>query len=175
VGPCINIIPVRARIDPSRTSGELLAATQEQHHSVGLAETCDFEDIFRECTQWPADTTLDSVFQYQNIEETLNFEVDGVSRRLVGFEYPDSLPLLFVLVVYPAGERLRIRINANTHIVSLASAKKILDSLCDTVPRLSADPKAALTAFTRHHPFGATHQDPSELQTMFEDDSKARQ
>jgi amino acid adenylation domain-containing protein len=152
-GPCINIIPIRAKIDPSATTEQLLGSIQEQNHSVGLAETCDFEDIVSQCTDWPRDTTLDSIFQYQNVEESPTFKVDGVSRKLIELPSSDWLPLLFVLIVYPEGETLRIRVNANTHIVSPASAKKIIDSLCDTVTRSSVCSGLSLTTCTPNNPF----------------------
>ncbi|KAJ6202525.1 nonribosomal peptide synthetase 1 [Bipolaris maydis] len=81
VGPCVNVIPVRAQVLPSKTLTELACSIQDQYTSLGESDSMGFKDIAQSCTDWPAGTMFDSVIQHQNIDEnpTIDFPVSSSS------------------------------------------------------------------------------------------------
>ncbi|KAJ6023763.1 AMP-dependent synthetase/ligase [Penicillium herquei] len=68
VGPCLNVVPVRARLTPEQTVLELLLALQKQQVDNLPHESLGFRQIIRDCTEWPAWAHFSSVVQHQNIE-----------------------------------------------------------------------------------------------------------
>ncbi|KAJ5674924.1 AMP-dependent synthetase/ligase [Penicillium maclennaniae] len=68
VGPCLNVVPVRARLQPGQTVLELLLAQQQQQVANLPRESLGFRQIIRDCTDWPSWTHFSSVVQHQNIE-----------------------------------------------------------------------------------------------------------
>ncbi|KAI2791865.1 hypothetical protein POX_c04745 [Penicillium oxalicum] len=68
VGPCLNVVPVRASLKPGQTVLEFLLAQQAQQVSGLAHESLGFRQIIRDCTNWPSWTHFSSVVQHQNIE-----------------------------------------------------------------------------------------------------------
>ncbi|KAI9905097.1 hypothetical protein N3K66_001626 [Trichothecium roseum] len=73
VGPCLNFMPVRVRLDTCTTGADLMALVQGQHHESLEHELLDCRDIVERSTDWPADTRLQSVLVHQNIDPDLPF------------------------------------------------------------------------------------------------------
>lgn len=80
-GPCVNILPVRARLDRNMTLASFITQMQEQsasslpHHHLG------YRSIVKDCTSWPSSTRFSSAMVYQNhgvLQPSLTIgEVDG--------------------------------------------------------------------------------------------------
>ncbi|CAN9275789.1 unnamed protein product [Alternaria alternata] len=138
VGPCLNIVPVRARLHAKTTSTELIRSIQEQYIALGEADSMGFDEIVRTSTDWPADTEYDSVFQHQNLNEHPEFDFEGTSSRLHWFQNPDSVPCILTVVSYPLEDGLRIVIRGNEHIITPESAERINEMLCETIGALSS-------------------------------------
>ncbi|KAL6152849.1 NRPS [Exserohilum turcicum] len=138
VGPCLNIIPVRARVHATATSTELVRLIQEQYIALGEADSLGFDEIVRTATDWPADTHYDSVFQHQNLNEHPEFEFEDTTSRLHWFQNPDSVPCILTVVSYPLKDGLRIVVRGNEHIITPASAEMINQRLCEMIGKLSA-------------------------------------
>ncbi|KAI0964932.1 hypothetical protein F4678DRAFT_454558 [Xylaria arbuscula] len=61
VGCCLNIVPERVNLSSPRTVGELLRVNQEQFLKMEDADTLDYRDIFKCCTDWPSEEGFDSM------------------------------------------------------------------------------------------------------------------
>ncbi len=65
-GPCLNLLPVRARLDEGTTLASLITQVQDQsvaslpHHHLG------FRSIIKDCTAWPRWTRFSTLLTYQN-------------------------------------------------------------------------------------------------------------
>ena len=65
-GPCLNLLPVRARLDEGMTLASLITHVQDQsvaslpHHHLG------FRSIIKDCTAWPRWTRFSTLLTYQN-------------------------------------------------------------------------------------------------------------
>ncbi len=137
VGPCVNIVPVRVKISPLQTPAGLLLSVQEQFIALGEADSLGLRDILKNCTDWPAGSTFDSAIQHQNIDEQPEFRFAGATSRIQGFRNPHNVPPSLYMMSHPRGDRLRIELFANTHIMTNETARALLDSLCRIVGKLA--------------------------------------
>ncbi|EUC39879.1 hypothetical protein COCMIDRAFT_41693 [Bipolaris oryzae ATCC 44560] len=147
VGPCINIVPVRADVSSAKTVANLLHSVQEQYVSIGEADSMGFNDIVEQCTNWPAGTMFDSYIKHQNIDANPEIHIaDGISK-VQWFDNPFVVaPELSIVTQAQAGS-LHVTINANTHILTAECADKLLDLLCETTSRLSINLEMTLESF----------------------------
>ncbi|KAH8197022.1 hypothetical protein TruAng_008809 [Truncatella angustata] len=135
VGPCVNIVPVRAQVSPKKFPHELFLSIQDQNlaaqeHSFRL------EDILEHNTNWSAGSEFSSVVQHQNIDENPEFHLSGSSIRLGWFDNPYHLPPRLAIMTYAIEGRVKVRLLANSHIASVAIAETLLSSLCRTIINL---------------------------------------
>jgi aryl carrier-like protein len=137
VGPCLNVIPVRALISPTRTSKELIRSIQQQYVSLGESDSMDFDELVRTCTDWPATTEFDSTLQHQNVNEHPEVELNGITRKVGWFENPYVVPDRFYIISYPQGDTLKLVAAGNTAIVTTRNAKMVLQMLYETIKELS--------------------------------------
>ncbi|KAK5991451.1 Nonribosomal peptide synthetase dtxS1 [Cladobotryum mycophilum] len=136
VGACLNIIPVRVAPSSFQTPNQLLFSVQEQFLSLREADSLGFKDIIEHCTEWPAGSTFDAVIQHQNIDE--HPEIDSVqgSSRVQFFENPDLVPPSLFMASYPKGNRMEIKLFANTRIITAEAAHAMLHDLCNIIGEL---------------------------------------
>ena len=134
VGPCVNIIPVRVKLNTEQTCTGIVRTTQDQLVSLGQTGLMmGWEDILRCSTNWPAGSKLDSIVQHQNINEHPDFEIAGTRARLDWYDNPDAVYSHLNIASYPEDEQLRIKIMANSHMMTSNTAATLARCLCETV------------------------------------------
>jgi hypothetical protein len=136
-GPCINMVPFRLRIDPSQTSRELVASIQHHYLSAGEVESCGWDRIVSQCTDWPADIVHDPLLAVQNIDEKPTFEIDGVSRRLECWENPLYELSGLLIIARPGKENLSLSIHNSDHVLAAETASELLDAVCRKIESFS--------------------------------------
>ncbi|KFH45123.1 Nonribosomal peptide synthetase-like protein [Hapsidospora chrysogenum ATCC 11550] len=132
VGPCINILPLRASLAPTMTPRQLLLSLQKQFVSVGDADSLGFNEIIEHCTDWPAGSTFQSMIQHQNIDEHPEIESTETSAPVRFFGNEHIVPQSLVMVSYPpeGGRRLQIKLLGNTHILTREMAGSMMRAIC---------------------------------------------
>ncbi|KAI1749209.1 hypothetical protein F4782DRAFT_514382 [Xylaria castorea] len=145
VGPCLDIVPVRAQVHENLLARELFQSIQEQNlaaqsHSLGL------EQIIKHSTPWPADSEFESVVQYQGIDESPHFDLTGTTLKLSWMDSPYQIPPRFVIIFYPIDNGVKIKLLANSHIISVARAETLLAALRRTIVRLVASQNEPLSS-----------------------------
>jgi amino acid adenylation domain-containing protein len=145
VGPCLNIVPVRARIQPTRTSVELIRSVHEQYISLGQADSAQLDEIIQDCTDWPAGSAFDSVIQHQNIDEHPKFRFAGDTAKLEWFENPFGVAQQLVFLSHPQADQVKLTVGGNTRIMTVETAHLVLDVLVATIAKLSADMEGSLS------------------------------
>ncbi|KAI3317100.1 hypothetical protein HD806DRAFT_541604 [Xylariaceae sp. AK1471] len=135
VGPCLDIVPVRAQIHENLLVHELFQSIQEQNfaaqaHSLGL------EQIINYSTHWPANSEFESVVQHQGIDESPHFDLMGSSLKLSWMDSPYQIPPRFVIISYPIDNGIKIKLLTNSHIASVTRAETLFASLCRAIMRL---------------------------------------
>jgi non-ribosomal peptide synthetase component F len=146
VGPCFNVVPVRVPVYPTATSICLLRSVQEQYVSLGDSDSMGFDEIVRNCTDWPATSEFDSVVKHQNVDEHPGFHVGGRTTKLEWFKNPFWIPSRLDIVSYPLDGKLRLTIESNTHILTVGDAHLLLSMLSETVTKLSSELQTSLAA-----------------------------
>ncbi|CAE7222169.1 Aureobasidin A1 biosynthesis complex, partial [Pyrenophora teres f. teres] len=148
IGPCLNIIPVRTLVHPTKTSKELIQSVQDQHISLGQSDSMGWDEIVQDCTDWPAGTMFDSVVQHQNIVAQPEIHFAGATAKLNGFKNPFGVAPYLTLFSEPQGNQLKIIISGNTHFLTLERASLLVDMLGQAAQALSYSPQASLASLT---------------------------
>ncbi|KAL3473273.1 hypothetical protein BJX99DRAFT_261462 [Aspergillus californicus] len=138
VGPCVNIIPIRVKLAGVVNAIDLLHSVQDQLIAPRGADSLGFKDIIEECTDWPPCPNFDFVIQHQNVDERPVLEFPGAQHQLQHWLNPErTSPFKVFMISYPQGDRLRINLIANTHIMSPASAKVLLGGLVKLIEMMA--------------------------------------
>ncbi|CAE7221078.1 Destruxin synthetase [Pyrenophora teres f. teres] len=148
IGPCLNIIPVRTLVHPTKTSKELIQSVQDQHISLGQSDSMGWDEIVQDCTDWPAGTMFDSVVQHQNIVAQPEIHFAGATAKLNAFKNPFGVAPYLTLFSEPQGNQLKIIISGNTHFLTLERASLLVDMLGQAAQALSYSPQASLASLT---------------------------
>ncbi|KAJ4300033.1 hypothetical protein N0V90_005282 [Kalmusia sp. IMI 367209] len=139
VGPCVNIIPIRASPSALQTPKSLLHSIQDQFFTVGDADSLGLRDIQEHCTDWPANSVIDSVVVHQNIDESPSFESNGSTSNLQSFPNPHHIQSKIWVTSRPRGNKVNIEFQANTHLMTSATADAILSKYCQLATTLFRD------------------------------------
>ncbi|XP_014550376.1 hypothetical protein COCVIDRAFT_31863 [Bipolaris victoriae FI3] len=145
VGPCLNVVPVRVRIQPAKTPADLIRYVHEQHASLGQADSAQLDEIVRECTDWPAGSEFDSVVQHQNIDEHPGVCFAGAKTKVQWFDNPFWIARQLYFFSLPQADQLKLTVAGNTHILTAEAAHSILDILAATIAELSQNMDDPLT------------------------------
>ncbi|KAF2472339.1 CoA-dependent acyltransferase [Lindgomyces ingoldianus] len=146
VGPCLNVVPVRAFTPSTKTSEDLIRSVQEQYVSLGQSDSMGWDEIMQQCTNWPAGSPLDSVFQHQNIDAEFEIHIAGETTKVQWFNNPFTVPSYLSVWSQPQGNKLKIMIAGNTHILAAEMADPLLDMLVEAVKTLSNNLQAPLAS-----------------------------
>ncbi|THZ03822.1 nonribosomal peptide synthase 11 [Aureobasidium pullulans] len=84
MGPCLNLVPTRLRLHGLQTASDILQSVQRQLTASIPHETVGFSEIVRNCTDWPVQTSFESVLYFQRLESP---------RCQVGDKYVELQPI----------------------------------------------------------------------------------
>ncbi|OJJ42483.1 hypothetical protein ASPZODRAFT_137284 [Penicilliopsis zonata CBS 506.65] len=140
VGPCLNVVPVRAQLQPGQTVLQLLLALQQQQVANMPYEAVGFRQIITECTTWPRWTHFSSVVQHQNIEPDRSIALSNGSSNGSGGDPPAlyepgflgaELDLTDVsLLSTPAGEHyVDLDLVTSTAVMPALASELLIDQL----------------------------------------------
>ncbi|KAF5022201.1 hypothetical protein F66182_5788 [Fusarium sp. NRRL 66182] len=144
IGPCTNAVPVRARTGGNQQ--ELLRDMQDQYLGSLPYETLGFEELKRNCTDWPEDTTNFSVavtyhnFEYHPESEVGQQKVEmGVLAKHVELRKDEPLyDLAIAGEVEPDGISLNITVIAKARLFEEEKVRHILEHVCQTFQALNS-------------------------------------
>jgi amino acid adenylation domain-containing protein len=137
VGPCLNVVPVRVRIQSAETPADLIRSVHEQFASLGEADLAQLDEIIHDCTDWPTGSMFDAIVQHQNIDEHPEVCFAGETTKLQWFNNPSGIPRQLYFLSHPQADQLKLTVGGNTHILTVEAAHSILDVLAATVAELS--------------------------------------
>ncbi|KAI0429924.1 hypothetical protein F5Y09DRAFT_356442 [Xylaria sp. FL1042] len=136
VGCCLNIVPDRVNLSSSTTVAELLRANQEQLLEMGDADTLDYRDIIKCCTDWPSEETFDSILHHRDVDAEPEVRTPKSVSCIKTLAIPLVPPFLFIVSV-SKGDNLGIEIFGNTHMLTRETAQKLVDKLAHITEKLS--------------------------------------
>ncbi|KAK5637352.1 hypothetical protein RRF57_013064 [Xylaria bambusicola] len=137
VGPCLDIVLVRAKLSSHQTSSSLLRSIQEQNLAT-QSHVLSLDEIIKYSVNWPVDSDFHTTVQHQNtLDESAEFKLDDETLKMSWLNNPNQIPPRMVVMSYPAKGGVRIQIVANSHIIPAVAAKALLTALCNTVGALA--------------------------------------
>lgn len=143
VGPCINVVPVRVRFQPS-TVLDLLHLVQNQHLEAIPFETTSFRHIVKQCTGWPLWSRFGSVVQHQNLDEILtSYRFGDVNCNIGAVTAPHDVVDIAILTSLH-GMGIDVSLNYSKRVISRSFAEEVLEILCSTILQFSMDVNAQL-------------------------------
>ncbi|KAK4139158.1 uncharacterized protein C8A04DRAFT_40942 [Dichotomopilus funicola] len=136
-GPCINIIPIRVKVNAMDSIHDLLRLVQEQQGAAMPHESLGFRRLIKNCTDWPHWTRFSSVVQHQQLgrdgSEGQTFQLaDNLTCEMgvLGPAY-DSADLW--VQTTPMTDSFKVEIGSCSSVVQPAVAEMLLDKLCATL------------------------------------------
>lgn len=109
-GPCVNQVPVRARLDPSMELASLVGQIHDLHTSGMPHHHLGTRSIIRDCTAWPSWTRFSTSLVYQNhasIGKTVKIG-DTDCELSVNGQLGDSTDIHLIATPDPDREELEI-------------------------------------------------------------------
>lgn len=145
VGPCLNIIPVRIKLDPKMSALDLLRKVQSQQVASMPYESLGFREVVRQCTEWPEWTYFSSIVQHQNLAQDVELRLDRTKYK-VGYKgAQDTLSDMTVVSTPKDKESVEVALDfIENGPVPKEFAQKALDTLCSIAQKLAASPGAAI-------------------------------
>ena len=146
VGPCLNIIPVRVKLESKWTALDLLRRIQSQQVASMPYEALGFRDVVRQCTDWPEWTYFSTVIQHQNLAQDVTLRLDRTKYKVGMIGAQDTLSDVSVVSTPKEGDMVEIALgfveNSN---IPRAFIEKALDSMCALAQRFASNPNASIS------------------------------
>ncbi|KAK5988006.1 Nonribosomal peptide synthetase dtxS1 [Cladobotryum mycophilum] len=136
IGPCANIVPVRANLSELHTCMDLLVALQGQFIALGDADSLGFREIIEHCTDWPVGSQFDSEISHHNFDDE-EFQFVDYAGKLGYFENPHHIVRNVSILSAPKGDQLQIELLSNTQLMAKEEAEMMVGSLCKAVEGLA--------------------------------------
>ncbi|KAL8671206.1 MAG: hypothetical protein Q9224_007631, partial [Gallowayella concinna] len=145
IGPCVNIIPVRMRLEPKWTGIELLRKIQSQQVAGMPYESLGFREIIQNCTSWPEWTYFSSIVQHQNLAQDTELALDRISYKFGAIGSQDTLADLTLLSTPKGGDDMEITLGfVDDGSISKTFVQHTLDSLCSLAQNLVKSPTSSI-------------------------------
>ncbi|EEQ35622.1 peptide synthetase [Microsporum canis CBS 113480] len=136
IGPCINIIPVRAQIDPTTTANNLLRQLQSQHLASIAHESTGMRDIVRYCSPWKPYTRFSTIVQHQNIDQASVVTLGGKPYTVGDFCPPADEADIAIKTTPLNGNQLEVLLISSSQLLGEATANNFSSLLCDTIQKI---------------------------------------
>ena len=149
VGPCLNIIPVRVRLDTKWTAQDLLLKMQSQQVASMPYESLGFRQIVQNCTSWPEWTYFSSIVQHQNIQQDFPFKLDRTKYK-IGFQGgQETLADLTIVSTPKGGEEVEVTLSfVDDGVIAPEFAEKALAMMCDAAMNFAKAPSEVLPSLS---------------------------
>jgi amino acid adenylation domain-containing protein len=142
VGPCVNIVPVRVKLDDGLTLSAMFAALQRQCIDATPHETVSLEEIKENCVEWPENVTnFGCCTHFRNIDEQPGTEMAGDTFNLGTFHREDLPPDFDAIDIgaVPVDGAMRLIIGANSKYFSSELIFHMHNVLCTVLTEFNDD------------------------------------
>ncbi|KAI3222123.1 hypothetical protein DTO012A7_8989 [Penicillium roqueforti] len=138
IGPCLNHLPVRIRIEPDWTVEDFLHHVQVQQLAITTHDEASFDAIAEFCTEWQPGSKMACLVHHQSEESAEPFEMGGV-RSSSGCDWASSKLAHGQLGIISVehGSQLELMVTATEETMDQRSVEFLLDKLVSTVQLFS--------------------------------------
>ncbi|CZR70233.1 uncharacterized protein PAC_20134 [Phialocephala subalpina] len=138
VGPCMNLVPVRVKIDAITTYLDLLQQIQNQHLDMSPYESLGLQHIIHKCTSWPKWTRFSSILQHTNFNvgmESMDKWGD-LEMHLSNFA-PDHDVSDIWIWTGPVEDGFYVNFTYSEKTLPQSLAEEMVDMLCGHIKKMS--------------------------------------
>ncbi|CAG8137987.1 unnamed protein product [Penicillium salamii] len=148
LGPCLNINPLRVRLDARETTTflDLCHSLSEQTmHVARYAATWDLSDIMAHCTDWPVETQMGCILNHTRPKTgPLPLTLDGVTCLSIEKTVENDMARQVLFECNAGRERLEIQVVTSSAVMDLVSATRLAERLVAAISTLSEAPGTLL-------------------------------
>ena len=146
VGPCVNIVPVRMKLEPRWTALELLRKIQAQQVAGMPYESLGFREIVQNCTAWPEWTYFSTIVQHQNLAHDFELALDRISYRVGSQGAQDTLADLTLVSTPKGDDKIEVTLGfINSSTLTTQFVQNALSSTCTLAQNLVRNPTHSIT------------------------------
>ncbi|KAK2590970.1 hypothetical protein QQS21_011349 [Conoideocrella luteorostrata] len=163
VGPCLNVIPFRVRIDKNQRFSDLLKDAYDQVVDTIPFEATPFNRIAAQ-SPWPAGTGFNSIFQFQNIpgrEREDQMLAGSDWKKLGSAVYGGGLLQSGAcwLTAWPTvGGTARFLLRYSKETMETREAEAVMDMFVGILILINNDPDASVASISGLYPSAKTTQ-----------------
>ncbi|KAJ5816980.1 AMP-dependent synthetase/ligase [Penicillium robsamsonii] len=138
IGPCLNHLPVRIRIEPDWTVEEFLHHVQVQQLEITAHDEASFEAIAESCTKWQPGSKMACLVHHQSTEAPDPVEMGGV-RSSSSCDWASSKLAhgQLGIISVEQGSQLELMITATEETMDQRSVESLLEKLLATIQLFS--------------------------------------
>ena len=145
IGPCVNIIPVRIKLEPKWTVQELLRRVQNQQIASMSYESLGFRDIVQNCTDWPEWTFFSSVVQHQNIAREIPFQLGRTKYKAGMIGMSDTLADINMVSSPKGDDMVEVAVDfVDDGSIPSSFVDKALHLCCDLAQSFASNPSSLI-------------------------------
>ncbi|KAF4239312.1 hypothetical protein CNMCM8980_001762 [Aspergillus fumigatiaffinis] len=143
LGPCLNTIPFRVKLQPRWTVLDLLQHVQKQCSSTFAYDYVELADIVRASTDWSEESYLPCVIQHQNVAQTFPLPLTDVECTSTGWVYFIPPSGMWILSS-PQGSNLQLMLCTSGAFMSLETARSWVKDLAAAITLFVSQPEMIL-------------------------------
>jgi aryl carrier-like protein len=138
VGPCMNLVPVRVKLNPKISLSGVARGIQSQHLEMSAYEYLGFQGIIDNCTNWPKWTRMSSILQHTNFNVGMNnMDMWGGTEMHLGNFTPDHDVSDIWIWTGPAADGLSVDFTYSSRAIPADTAQEIFERFCENISRIS--------------------------------------
>lgn len=133
MGPCLNIVPIRAKVQQETLLRDIISQVQSQRHRSIAYEAAGSKNLLQNCTDWPPSLRrYNCIVQFQNIDESpALFSGHGPQLNIVAKPGLVQTNDIFI-IVKPTKENWSLEISGSDSY-DLKQLREFLDGVCTSI------------------------------------------
>ncbi|KAJ5131979.1 nonribosomal peptide synthase [Penicillium atrosanguineum] len=143
LGPCLNTIPSRVKLQPRWSALDLLQHVQKQCSATFAHDYVDLADTVRTSTDWSPDSYLPCIIQHQKVVQTSTLSLPDVECTSSGWAYFIPQSGLWILSS-PQDSMLQLMLCASGVFISLETARSWVKNLATAITIFASQPDILL-------------------------------
>jgi amino acid adenylation domain-containing protein len=145
MGPCLEIMPMRAKIEPHWNMHDLCQYLQQQDANSMEFEGMELSRIIRHCTDWDSEAPLGSWVQHDNTDWNASLVLGGTdfgSPR--AYDTPYGQDDVGLETMSLGNGNLKIKLSSPAYLLNDTLLGELQKLTCETMTMVSRNPEAKL-------------------------------
>lgn len=133
MGPCLNIVPIRAKVQQETLLRDIISQVQSQRHRSVSYEAAGSKNLLQDCTDWPSSLRrYNCIVQFQNIDENpALFSGRGPQLNIVAKPGLVQTNDIFI-IAKPTKDHWSLEISGSDSY-DLKQLREFLDGVCTSI------------------------------------------